>query len=129
VEIWRRSCDNPTPKNGGENCSVLGNAVEYRICRKQFCPSTFVYVFFSLPRNLFIQHTCIILVDGNYGNWSKLSACSVRCGVGYELWHRKCDNPPPKYGGNCSKHGEAKESRPCRMKACPGEVAFFELLH
>ena len=41
IEIWRRSCDNPSPKNGGQNCSVLGNGVEYRICRKQLCPSKF----------------------------------------------------------------------------------------
>ena len=127
MEIWRRSCDNPTPKNGGENCSVLGNDVEYRVCRKQLCASTFHYNSFSLPSTFFIYGFCVILVDGNYGNWSKLSACSTTCGVGYELWYRKCDNPLPKYGGDCAKHGKARDSRPCHMKPCPGEVLGYFL--
>ncbi|CAB4030230.1 uncharacterized protein LOC110041943 [Paramuricea clavata] len=95
-EIWRRSCDNPTPKNGGRNYTVLGKDVEYRICKRRPCP-----------------------VDGNYSNWTKSSACSVTCGVGYEMWSRKCDNPPPKHGGDCSKYGKDRESRPCRMEPCP----------
>ncbi|CAB3998077.1 Hypothetical predicted protein [Paramuricea clavata] len=96
-EILRRSCNNPTPKNGGRNCTVLGKDVEYRICKKQLCP-----------------------VDGNYSNWTTSSVCSVTCGVGYQMWFRTCDNPPPKYGGeDCSKYGKDRDSRPCHTEPCP----------
>ena len=122
VEIWRRSCDNPSPKNGGQNCSVLGNDVEYRICKKQLCPSKFFYILLSSLWTFFKRRICINLVDGNYGNWTKLFECSVTCGVGYELWHRKCDSPPPKYGGDCFKYGKDRENRVCRRKPCPGEL-------
>jgi hypothetical protein len=46
-EIWRRSCNNPTPKNGGRNCTLLGKDVEYRICKRQSCSGMFRYIFFS----------------------------------------------------------------------------------
>ncbi|XP_028417128.1 uncharacterized protein LOC114541404 [Dendronephthya gigantea] len=57
-------------------------------------------------------------VDGNYGNWTKLSPCSATCGQGVEIWIRSCDNPPGKYGGNCSKQGTDHEIRLCAKKAC-----------
>ncbi len=62
----------------------------------------------------------LFLVDGNYSNWTKLSSCSVTCGKGVEMWSRKCDNPPGKYGGNCSKHGSAHKIQKCEMESCPG---------
>ena len=47
VEIWRRLCDNPKPKNGGRNCAELGKDVEDRICKRRPCSSTFLLVLFS----------------------------------------------------------------------------------
>jgi hypothetical protein len=59
-EIWRRSCNNRIPKNGGRNCTVLGKDVEYRICRKQPCPGMFLYVFFSSsPSSLWRSATLV----------------------------------------------------------------------
>ena len=83
--------------------------------------SFFNFLFSSLW-NFFKLRICINLVDGNYGNWTKLFECSVTCGVGYELWQRKCDSPPPKHGGDCFKYGKDRESRVCRRKPCLGEL-------
>ncbi|XP_028399013.1 uncharacterized protein LOC114522511 [Dendronephthya gigantea] len=95
MEIWRRNCDNPEPKYGGSNCSQLGKSIKLRKCAKKPCP-----------------------VDGNYGNWTRLSPCSATCGQGVEIWVRNCDNPPGKYGGNCSKQGVDHENRMCAKKPC-----------
>jgi hypothetical protein len=45
VEIWRHSCNNPTPKNGGRNCTVLGEDIKRIICERRPCPSMFQYIF------------------------------------------------------------------------------------
>ncbi|XP_028399006.1 uncharacterized protein LOC114522508 isoform X2 [Dendronephthya gigantea] len=95
MEIWRRTCDNPEPKYEGNNCSELGKSIDLKKCTKKPCP-----------------------VDGNYSNWTRLSPCSVTCGQGVEIWARNCDNPPGKYGGNCSKQGVDHENRLCAKKPC-----------
>ncbi|CAB4019964.1 Hypothetical predicted protein [Paramuricea clavata] len=95
VEIWRRFCNNPEPKYGGHNCSGFGNSTEFRNCNRTPCP-----------------------IDGSYGNWTT-SPCSATCGQGVEIRIRQCDNPPGKYGGNCSKQGPAQVIRKCKMKPCP----------
>ncbi|CAB3998513.1 partial [Paramuricea clavata] len=94
-EIWERFCNNPEPKYGGQNCSGLGNSTEFRDCSRKPCP-----------------------IDGSYGNWTT-SPCSATCGEGVEIRIRVCDNPPGKYGGNCSKQGPAQEIRTCKIKPCP----------
>ena len=33
-----RSCTNPTPADGGSDCSRLGNATETETCNKELCP-------------------------------------------------------------------------------------------
>ena len=68
------------------------------------------------------QYCISTLVDGNFGNWTKSSPCSVTCGQGVEIWTRQCDNPPGKYGGNCSSRGAAQENRRCEMDPCPGRT-------
>ncbi|XP_028418128.1 A disintegrin and metalloproteinase with thrombospondin motifs adt-1-like [Dendronephthya gigantea] len=96
VEFWRRACDNPEPKYGGRDCSELGNSSVLTKCKRKRCP-----------------------VDGNYSNWTKSLPCSVTCGQGIEVWTRQCDNPPGKYGGNCSIWGTDNEARICVTKPCP----------
>ncbi|CAB4014749.1 coadhesin-like isoform X2, partial [Paramuricea clavata] len=95
VEIWRRFCNRPEPKYGGENCRELGSSSEFRNCTQKPCP-----------------------IDGNYGNWTT-SPCSATCGQGVEIRARQCDNPSGKYGGNCSKQGPPQQIRSCEIKPCP----------
>ena len=64
----------------------------------------------------------LFLVDGNYGNWTKLSPCSATCGQSVEIWVRYCDNPQGKYGGNCSKQGADHENRLCAKEPCLGKI-------
>ena len=125
VEVWRRTCSNPAPKYNGRNCSGLGISTEFRNCSRAPCPSktelnnTQIYL---LATGLIVYFCISVLVDGNYSNWTKLSPCSVTCGQGIEIWTRQCDNPPGKYGGNCSSRGAAEENRLCEMKSCPGKI-------
>ena len=71
--------------------------------------------------------TFLFLVNGNYGNWTKLSPCSATCGQGVEIWIRYCNNPPGKYGGNCSKQGADHENRLCAKEPCHGKIVRLAL--
>jgi hypothetical protein len=66
----------------------------------------------SVPRTL-TYSAFLFLVDGSYGKWTT-SPCSATCGEGVEIRIRQCDNPPGKYGGNCSKQGPPQEIRTCK---------------
>lgn len=59
-------------------------------------------------------------VHGNWGSWNMWSFCSVKCGPGKRERMRKCDNPPPKYGGE-SCMGSDRQTMPCSLSDCPGE--------
>ncbi|PVD24566.1 hypothetical protein C0Q70_15049 [Pomacea canaliculata] len=70
-------------------------------------------------------------VDGNWGPWFPWQPCSQSCGGGTRLRQRKCNYPPPAYGGSpCS--GPAKNSQDCNEQPCPvdgnwGEWSEFTL--
>jgi hypothetical protein len=66
----------------------------------------------------------LFLVDGSYGNWTT-SPCSATCGQGVKIQIRLCDNPPGKYGGNCSKQGPAQEIRTCKTNPCPSKIYLY----
>jgi hypothetical protein len=74
-----------------------------------------------------LYSTFLFLVDGSYGNWTA-SPCSATCGEGVVIRIRLCDNPPGKYGGNCSKQGPAQEILTCKMNPCQGEIYLYWLL-
>ena len=60
----------------------------------------------------------VISVHGNWGSWNMWSFCSVKCGPGKRERMRKCDNPPPKFGGeNCP--GSDRQTMPCSLSDCP----------
>jgi hypothetical protein len=75
----------------------------------------------TLRRCIVFYSVFLLLVDGIYGNWTK-TLCSVTCGQGVEIWTRQCDNPPGRYGGNCSKEGPSREIGTCKLEACPGKI-------
>ena len=122
-ETWIRDCDNPEPKFGGRNCSLLGTPVDYRSCSARPCPGKIVKFLrkASIDRlYLLILSYALFLVHGGYSNWSVSIPCNVSCGKGVEIWKRTCDKPEPKYGGkNCSDLGSSTESKKCKRKPCP----------
>ncbi|XP_061740312.1 properdin-like [Nerophis ophidion] len=74
-----RSCSSPAPSADtqppGDGCH--GDGVQLQDCSElPKCP-----------------------VDGHWGAWSQMSACSAPCGEGLQLSLRKCNQPAPKYGG------------------------------
>nr|XP_020496660.1 properdin [Labrus bergylta] len=56
-------------------------------------------------------------VHGNWGAWSPPGPCSVSCGEGLRLSMRRCDSPPPKYGGRFCD-GSSTRSSSCQSP-CP----------
>ncbi|KAL4230559.1 Thrombospondin type 1 repeat-containing protein [Mactra antiquata] len=70
-----RLCNNPTPKFGGLECE--GSPIEDNVCDTKIpCP-----------------------VDGGWSEWSPPMPCSASCGVGITKRMRKCNSPPPQFGG------------------------------
>ncbi|KAG5878130.1 hypothetical protein JTB14_017219 [Gonioctena quinquepunctata] len=59
--------------------------------------------------------------DGRWGDWTPLGACSRICGTGVQFRSRKCDNPPPSYGGKFCE-GLPEEWRICKEADCPGPL-------
>lgn len=57
-------------------------------------------------------------IDGNWSKWSPWSACSHRCGGGFQIRQRLCDSPAPKYGGATCR-GSQYETIACNSHDCP----------
>ncbi|KAL9966591.1 hypothetical protein ACROYT_G024693 [Oculina patagonica] len=99
-----RTCTNPHPKHGGQNCDDLGPANETQKCNPEPCP-----------------------IDGNYTEWSEWSDCGVTCGGGVQTRFRNCTNPPPQYDGmGCEVLGPAKEKQECNTSPCPIDGNYTE---
>lgn len=93
IQYRNRSCSEPEPKYGGENCT--GNINESSVCNSHECP-----------------------IDGNWSVWSEWSTCSLTCGGGLQDRIRSCSNPVPQYGGdNCT--GNMTEASKCNDFECP----------
>ena len=63
----------------------------------------------------------ILVVDGNYTEWSNWTSCSKACGPGEQVRRRNCTKPRPAHGGaDC--HGPATEIRECFIEViCSGK--------
>jgi hypothetical protein len=65
------------------------------------------------------------LVNGNWGVWSSITACSQTCGSGVQTKSRLCNNPAPLKGGEyCA--GLPDEDQDCNTHKCP---SMFQLFH
>ncbi|XP_074627228.1 uncharacterized protein LOC141885237 isoform X4 [Acropora palmata] len=95
IKTRKRECINPSPRYGGRDCKEIGSATEKVHCNPDPCP-----------------------VHGNWNSWSMWSFCSVTCGPGKRERMRKCDNPPPKFGGE-SCFGSDRQTMPCSLSDCP----------
>ena len=88
-----RQCNNPSAKHTGTGCNGAS----------------------SMMQDCFVGHCPI---SGNWGSWSKWSACSRTCAAGLQHRHRPCDSPVPLHGGeNCK--GETNKTRQCTGPPCP----------
>ncbi|XP_061197855.1 SCO-spondin-like isoform X2 [Saccostrea echinata] len=93
-----RTCNNPPPRYGGNNCS--GEFEELVMCMNSSCP-----------------------INGGFGEWSVWSSCSKSCGTGEQTRQRFCDNPKPQFGGeNCKDIFENKKD--CNTQPCPIDGLF-----
>jgi len=93
----KRTCTNPPPSHGGEDCSALGPDSSTRECNNQRCP-----------------------VNGNYSHWGPYGECSKSCGGGVKRRNRTCTNPPPANGGeDCSVLGADTSTMECNIQECP----------
>ncbi|XP_071151058.1 uncharacterized protein [Mytilus edulis] len=94
VEMRNRSCTNPIPQYGGQDCQ--GSDSDSQTCTLSMCP-----------------------IDGNYTDWSAWSVCTVSCGGGTQDRTRSCTNPVQQYGGNdCSQIGSDYEQEACNTQVC-----------
>ncbi|CAH2317018.1 Hypothetical predicted protein [Pelobates cultripes] len=76
-QVRQRSCNNPTPSTNPPGNPCTGDKQEIQDCKTlPFCP-----------------------VHGGWGEWKKVSECSVTCGLGRVGEERVCNNPAPKHGG------------------------------
>ena len=96
-----RSCDSPSPGNGGDSCP--GDSSQDKLCTEGGCP-----------------------VDGAWTTWGTWSACSMSCGSGQRARQRACTNPPPENGGKeCT--GSVTSEELCSDRICPGRPIHHNL--
>ncbi|WAR30371.1 CADN-like protein, partial [Mya arenaria] len=92
-----RSCDNPAPAQGGDDC--VGPKHDQDVCVLQTCQ------------------------DG-WDSWSTWSSCSVTCGPGLKHRHRTCNDTMGKaLGGGCI--GTDQEYAECNITVCDTIVLFY----
>lgn len=93
VQVGTRTCTNPTPQYGGQQCQ--GDSQTTQACNPGPCP-----------------------INGGWSDWTDWSQCSVGCGSGTQTATRTCTNPSPQYGGaNCQ--GDSSQTRTCNTDPCP----------
>lgn len=88
-----RTCTNPKPQYGGEDCSELGAPKEWRECETQPCA----------------RYT-------KFGPWS---TCSKTCAGGVQKRTRTCYAPGWAGRVDCSHLGADFETRVCETQPCP----------
>jgi len=88
-----RSCTEPEPQFGGEECS--GANRDHKECYRKDCPA----------------------VDGSWSGWGRWTKCSVTCGKGQTVRKRRCTQPAPSGNGRMCT-GDRTESNVCFLRNC-----------
>ncbi|XP_046353300.2 coadhesin-like isoform X1 [Haliotis rufescens] len=97
-----RTCTNPSPANGGTECSGATYQLRSTSCNRTPCP-----------------------IDGGWtvwSNWVDEGMCSATCGGGMQrqTQERMCTNPAPEHGGaECSGDSTRAQSVACNTHNCP----------
>ncbi|XP_060579908.1 A disintegrin and metalloproteinase with thrombospondin motifs adt-1-like [Ruditapes philippinarum] len=136
-----RSCNNPTPANGGKDCE--GDKSQSELCNEQQCAGDYgLWSVWSTCSKSCGQgsqsrtRTCegggscsgpsseskyctVQECPGEYGLWSEWSTCSTTCGKGSQSRTRTCEG-----GGSCS--GSSSESEDCIVQECHVDGAFSD---
>ena len=75
------------------------------------------------------QLVCIVVVDGNWTDWTQWTACSKSCGFGTKMRTRSCTNPAPlDCGKDCEPRGyNNKEVLTCNKFNCSGMLFHYAL--
>ncbi|PIK51722.1 putative SCO-spondin-like [Apostichopus japonicus] len=90
-----RTCSDPTPIWGGDDCPEGDEIQQTSTCNGFNCP-----------------------IDGDWSEWSVWEACPVTCGSVAIHRNRSCDNPVPQYDGR-ECQGSEMESLTCADTPCP----------
>ncbi len=76
---------------------------------------------------------CYRPVDGGAGEWGPWGACSATCAGGIgdpdpatRIRERRCDSPPPQFGGEECQVLTEEEDCTDRLPSCPGEDNIWE---
>ncbi|XP_052699320.1 coadhesin-like [Crassostrea angulata] len=93
IQVRFRSCDHPSPSNGGLSC--IGDSLQTASCNSQQCQ-----------------------VNGGWGTWGQFTPCGKSCGGGIQVRFRSCDHPPPSNGG-LPCYGNSLQTASCNNKVCP----------
>ncbi|XP_072537902.1 properdin-like [Salminus brasiliensis] len=97
IQTRHRTCTNPPPSTVPRGNDCQGSSTETQKCHfLPFCP-----------------------VNGNWGAWLATSECSVTCGVGKQIHHRKCDSPAPKHAGKGCRGDDTKMTLCSTNINCP----------
>ncbi|XP_061181416.1 semaphorin-5A-like [Saccostrea echinata] len=98
-----RSCSNPPPMNGGDDCKPLSKDEEFKASVRPFCVGNP-----ACPEPP---------VAGNWSVWTPWSDCTAKCNGGIQNRRRTCTNPLPQRGGlPCA--GNTNEWRMCNSYKC-----------
>ncbi|ELU15433.1 hypothetical protein CAPTEDRAFT_224576 [Capitella teleta] len=95
IQQRTRTCSDPAPQYGGQECDGATGEQEARTCNHDECP-----------------------VHGAWSSWEDWTSCSASCGPGVSIRTRLCDNPTPLNGGE-SCEGNQEESDACVDIPCP----------
>ena len=124
IQTLTRTCTNPSPSNGGKNCSGLGPSEEEVSCNDQECRKLCIlndgYIA-SLGWVIYNKRCSIPItaINGGYSDWLECTECNVTCGEGTKILTRTCTNPPPANGGkDCSGLGPAVKKDSCNEQEC-----------